>query len=214
MAEASVTKLPATPEKIALSFAVANNGAMVDGAVIRQLSFSAFADFVAEAQSMTSPKTFEARLKRVRLAKQVTYYAGSVVVPVALADIANMPLKAVHKLLDKLDGDISSGKIIRKGDGIDQAIVFELATPIPLGQGKPPISELEFLARTYGDVEDVLAADNQIKQTAMLIATVAKPLGSSLSLLPDWAAKQITAADGFAIMNEVLPNFLGSADES
>ena len=214
MAEATVTKLPAPPVKIELSFPLANDGALIDGAVVRQLTFLGFAEYVLEAQNMTSPKTFEARLKRLRLAKQVTYYAGAVAVPVTLEDVARMPIAAAHKLLDKLDGDISAGKVIRKGDGIDSAITFQLGTPIPLGQGKSPIAELEFLARTYGDIEDVLAAPQQIQQTAMLITTIAKPLGHSLSLLPDWAAKQITAGDGFAVMNEVLPHFLGSAAES
>ena len=214
MAEASITKLPAVPEKIALSFSLTKDGALIDGAVIRQLMFLAFTDYVVEAQGMTQGKTFEARLKRVRLARQVTYYAGNSVIPVTLDDVARMPIGVAHKLLDKLDGDISSGKIVRKGDGIDQAITFQLGTPIPMGAGKQAISELEFLAQTYGDIEDVLAAPNQIQQTAQLIALIAKPLGSSLSLLPEWAAKQITAADGFAISNDVLPHFLGSADES
>jgi hypothetical protein len=105
------------------------------------------------------------------------------------------------------------GKIVRDGDGIDKAIVYELGTPISVGQGKPPIKELEFQASTYGDVEDVLAVDAPIQQAAVLISTVAKPLGTSLSLLPSWAVNLVTVADGVTISNHVLPRFLGSPDE-
>jgi hypothetical protein len=73
---------------------------------------------------------------------------------------------------------------------------------------------LEFLAKTYGDIEDVLSAGDGINQAAVLLATVAKPLGTSLTVLPSWALAQISIADGFAIMREVLPRFLGSDNES
>ena len=36
---------------------------------------------------------------------------------------------------------------------------------------------------TYGDIEDVMAAPDLIQQSALLTATIAKPLGASLSLL-------------------------------
>jgi hypothetical protein len=111
------------------------------------------------------------------------------------------------------DGEGPPGKIVRDGNGIDTAIVYELGTPIALGQGKGHIKELEFQASTYGDIEDVLAIDYQMQQALTLIATLAKPLGTSLSLLPSWAVNQITITDGFLISNQVLTRFLGSPDE-
>jgi hypothetical protein len=52
-----------------------------------------------------------------------------------------------------------AGKIVRDGNRINKAITYELGTPIPQGKDKGPIAELEFLAPTYGDIEDILAAD-------------------------------------------------------
>jgi hypothetical protein len=52
-----------------------------------------------------------------------------------------------------------------------------------------------------------------MQQALTLIATLAKPLGTSLSLLPSWAVNQITITDGFLISNQVLTRFLGSPDE-
>jgi len=133
---------------------------------------------------------------------------------VTLNDILNLPIAAAHTIIGKLDSDEGkAGKIIRDGDGIDKAIVFELGTPIPTGAGKDPIRELEFHAKTYGDIEDILAADNAIQQTAKMIETIATPLGSTLSRLPSWALTQITVADGVTISREILPRFLESPPE-
>jgi hypothetical protein len=213
LAEATVSKLP-TPERIPISLTLGDR--IIDGATIRPLSFQAFADIISEAQGMTVPKTFEGRLKRLRMYKQVAYYAGATQVQLTIQDILKLPIPDVRAITAKFDTSTDegkAGKIIREGNGIDQAIVFELGNPIPTGSGKQPIKELEFLAKTYGDIEDVLAAENSIQQAAQLIATVAKPLGSSLSLLPSWATSAISVADGVTISQVVLPHFLGSADE-
>ena len=211
-ASATVTKIQ-TPEKVPINLVLGDR--IIDGASIRPLSFQAFADIISEAQAMTQPKTFEGRLKRLRMQRQVTYYMGTNQVQLSIQDILKLPIPDTRAIVAKLDGDEGkAGKIIRTGNGIDQAMVYELGSPISTGAGKPPIKELEFLAKTYGDIEDVLAADNPIQQTAQLIATVAKPLGSSLSLLPSWALTVISVADGITISQQVLPHFLGSADES
>jgi hypothetical protein len=186
----------------------------IDGAVIKPLTFSTFAECIAEAQSMRGPKTFDARLRRLRMVKQVTYYTNGSVAVVGMEDILKMPIQAARTIAGKLDDDDEvAGKVITPGDGIDKAIVYELGKPIPMGQGKPPIKELEFLAKTYGDIEDVMAATDAISQTAMLISTVAKPLGTSLIQLPSWALTQITVADGVTISRDILPLFLGSPAE-
>src|SRR5262245_1781721 len=97
--------------------------------------------------------------------------------------------------------------MVSKIECVVKSIVFELGTAIQV-QGKSPIKEVEFVANTYGDVEDVMAAANRIHQALMMLSTLAKPLGSSLSTLPSWAVGQITTSDGFAIANEVVPLFL------
>jgi hypothetical protein len=206
--KANGTKL----DKIPISFQLGDN--IVDGAVIRPMSFQNFADYISEAVAMKEPQLFEARLRRVRLARQVTYYINGTVMPVAMLDILNLPIPDARKLLDRIDDNEGpAGKIIRDGDGIEKAIVYELGTPIPQANGKDPIRELEFHAKVYGDVEDVMAAPDGIQQTAKLIATLAKPLGSSLTALPSWALNLITVSDGIKISNDILPRFLGSPVE-
>lgn len=208
----NVTKLPAQPERLQISFDL--NGVVIDGAVIRPISFSAFSDIITAAQQMTEPKLFDARMRRLRMVRQVTYYNGATVVPMNTVDVLKMPIPAARLIAGHLDdGEGAGGRIIREGDGISGAIIYELGNPIPLGQGKGHIKELEFQAATYGDIEDVLAVDSTIQQTVSLIASVAKPLGTSLSLLPSWAVNQITIADGVMISREVLPRFLESPGE-
>jgi hypothetical protein len=202
---------PLRAEKIPILFPLGD--ILIDGAVIRPMSFQNFADYIGEAQSMREGKSFEARLRRVRLTKQVSYYVNGSVAPVSILDILKLPIAEARKLLDRIDdNEGKAGKIIREGDGIEKAIVYELGTPIPTAAGKPPISELEFHASTYGDVEDVMAADG-VQQTMQLITTIAKPLGSSLMQLPSWAIGQITVTDGIMIGQKVLPRFLGSPVE-
>lgn len=206
---AEVTKLATAPLRIPISFQLDDK--LIDGAVVKPLSFASFVECIVEAQTMTQPKTFDARIKRTRMMRQVTLYAGNAVVPVTVEEMLRMPIPAARTLLAMLDSEESAaGRIVRTGDGVNQSIVFGLGTPIPVGQGKPSIRELEFCAKTYGDIEDVLSAPNALQQALMLLNTIAKPLGTSLLQLPDWAVKQVTTADGFAITNEVVPLFLES----
>jgi len=189
---------------------------MIDGAIVKPVTFAAFNEFVIEAQSMTTPKTWEGKLRRVRMTKQVAYYTNGTQVPMSQVEILRMPIPAARDISAKLDeNEGKPGKIVRPGDGVETAIVYELGTPLTLRAKEPVvIRELEFLAKTYGEIEDVLAASSTFQQAAHLIATVAKPLGTSLSLLPSWAVSQIMFADGYAIVREVLPHFLGSPAES
>ncbi|MGY2987715.1 hypothetical protein [Bradyrhizobium sp. USDA 4508] len=199
-------------EKIPIHFQLGDN--LIDGAVVRPLTFQAFVECINEAQAMRAPTSFDARIRRVRMIRQVAYHINGTVVPVAMEDVLKLPIPDTHKIAAKLDeNEGKPGKIIRDGDGIDQAITYELGTPIPVGQGKEPIRELEFHASTYGDIEDVMAADNAMGQTAKLIETVAKPLGSTLMQLPSWAINLISVADGVTISKEILPRFLGSPEE-
>lgn len=208
----TVTKLP-VPERLSIMFQFPD-GRLVEEAVVRPLSFVGFVDCVTATSNMTQPKSFEARLRRLRLLKQVQFFSGGSPIMVSQEDVLQIPIPAARQLLLKLDEDEApAGKIIRPGNGVDQAVGFELGTPIPVGQNKPPIKELEFLARTYGDVEDIMAATDAATQTKLLIETIAKPIGTSLSTLPSWAVNHITISDGFIVMREILPHFLGSPTE-
>jgi hypothetical protein len=208
----TVTKLPSQPIKYPIAFQLGDT--LIDGVVIKPLTFAGFVECIVAAQVMQDPKIFEARLRRLRMNKQVTYYSGNSVVAVTMENALTMPIPAVRLIMAHLDDEEGkAGKIIRDGDGIDKAIVYELGTPLPMGQGKPPIKELEFQASTYGDIEDVIAVDTAIQQTLVMITTLAKPLGTTLSLLPSWAINQIAVTDGVLISRDVLPRFLGSPDE-
>jgi hypothetical protein len=185
---------------------------IVDGAVVKRLSFQSFSDLITEAQGMKKPKTLEARLRRLRLAKQVDYYINGSTTPIGPDDVTMMPIPNAQMLTSHLDEDEGGvGKITKEGDGINTSIVYELADPIPV-TGKDPITELEFLAKTYGDVEDVLAATDSITQTALLIATIAKPPG--MLQLPSWAVNAISVGDGVTIAKLITPLFLGLPVES
>jgi hypothetical protein len=197
-----------------LSIALQLGDRNIDGAVVKPLSFQSFADCISEATSMASTKSFESKLRRVRMVKQVTYYTNGTPVPVSLEEVLMLRIPDAHKIVGLLDdGEGKAGKIIRDGDGIEKAITYELGTPIPMGAGKDPITELEFHAKTFGDIEDVMAGDNTIAQTALLISSIAKPLGTSLTALPSWALTAISVADGVTISRDVLPRFLGSPEE-
>lgn len=197
--------------KLPISFQLGDK--LIDGAVIKPLMFTALADCVTTAQTMTQPSSFEARLKRLRMIRQVTYYSGATPVTLSSEDVLKLPIPAARTIVARLDDQTgSAGRVIRDGNGIDQAITYELGTPIQV-QGKEPIRELEFQASTYGDIEDVMAADISLQQASVLISTIAKPLGFSLSRLPTWAVSQITVADGVGISRDVLPRFLESPAE-
>lgn len=208
----TATVTPIKLEKIPINFQLGDN--VLDGAVIRPMTFKNFVDYIVEANAMREPQTFEARLRRVRLTKQITYYINGTVYPVAALDVIKLSISDARKLLDRIDdNEGSAGKIVRDGNGIDKSVVYELGTPIPTGQGKVPITELEFQASTYGDIEDVMAAPDGVQQTMKLIELIAKPVGTSLQLLPEWARNQISVTDGILISRDILPRFLGSPGE-
>lgn len=195
-------------DKIPISFQLGDK--LIDAASINQIGYSQFVDYVQQARALKDSKTFEAKLKRVRLQQQVSYHMNGTTVPLAIEDILRLPIPAARIIdLHLDDNEGVPGKIIREGDGIDTAIGYELGRPIPAGQGKDSIKELEFMAKTYGDIEDVLSATDALEQTQFLIRTIAKPVHSSLSALPSWAVDQISVADGITIAQRILPLFLG-----
>ena len=204
-----------TPAKLTLHFQLGDK--LIDSATINPMTFQAYSTYVAEAFSMTEPDDVDTRLRRIRMARQVSYHAGGVTVPVTLLDVLELPIADARKIIAALNMSFlvgsPPGKIIRDGDGIDKAITFELGTPLQLGLGKEPIQELEFYVRKYGDVEDVMAEFVPAIQTMRLIKAVAKPMPGSLQRLSDGMLSQITLADGLTIMREILPSFLGSPAE-
>src|SRR5262245_32393570 len=177
--------------RIEVNFQVGDK--VIDAVNIKPLTFAQFSDFIGVAQGMKAPSTFEGRLRRVRMQRQVDYLTANKPIALEVDELLKMPVAAAIKISGKLDSDEgTAGKIIRDGDGVSTAIGYELGNPIPLANGKGEIKELEFLAQTYGDIEDVLAAGDQMSQTLALLKTVAKPVHQSLTSLPSWAIEKIS----------------------
>lgn len=165
--------------------------------------------------------TAEKEFRRARRVKQVVGYdTKNNRVEIDAASFGFMPRKLFVKVNNALDdfGDAKGEVITKDGDGIQTPIVYKLGTPFaftdtkantkPIGT-EQKIIELEFVAKTGGDIEEVLCHSNAIDQTVALLKTCATPLGGETGLmrLPSWMLDAVTVADGFAIMSFVLPVF-------
>jgi len=162
--------------------------------------------------AVSSANKPQAALTRARILKQVVFRSSDGPATPTDADISALPVAVARDIIAALDdGQGEAGEILAAGDGVSEPILYKLGTPIRMqdAEGKSrDIIELEFLAKTYGDVEDVLAATDEVSRAVALLSTVATPVGdTSLSVLPGWALDKITTADGVAIMQLVLPNF-------
>lgn len=177
---------------------------------IKPMPFVAFVGLMTEARTMPGA-SLETSIRRLRLIRQVDYIdAAGKAVPMDVTSLMKLPISPARKInaeLDKLNGP--AGKIVRDGDGISTIIGYELGTPITVaGTDKTSITELEFLAQTYGDVESMLNADDAFSQTAALLETVAKPVHKTMTSMPSWAINMISISDGVTLAQKVLPRFL------
>lgn len=147
---------------------------------------------------------------REKLKMQLRFHAvdGTIIVPTddAILQLPRQYAVTVTRATEQTADPI--GELLSDGDGIGSPVLYRLGTPIKTSTGD--ISELEFTARTLGDIEDVLAADRRTDQVLELIRTCAKPIGAQEGLLalPSWGAEQITLTDGLILMDQVLPRFL------
>lgn len=101
-------------EKIPITLQLGNK-LLADGAVVKPSTFSSFTECLTESHELTEPKTVEGRLRRVRLTKQVTYYANGTVVPVSMLDVLQLSITSVRALMIQLDADDDgdkAGKIV------------------------------------------------------------------------------------------------------
>lgn len=189
--------------------------ALIDGVSVAPLNFVTFAALWQTAHGKISKTSkFEILLQRERMKHQAVFTAaGKRVIPDD-AQLLTLPIAIAREVIDNFDvGEGALGKVLTPdANGISSPILYQLGTPIAVdgGKDKKAITEIEFKASTYGDVEDVLAADNQIAQTVELIRKVGRPVEfSSLTSLPSWAIDRITMGDGIMIARNILPNFLG-----
>src|SRR5262245_18163186 len=87
---------------------------LIDGAVVKPVTFSGFTEYLAEASALMAPRTIDAKLRRVRLAKQVTYYANGTVAPISMTDVLKLSIPSARKLSARLDDSQGvAGKLVR-----------------------------------------------------------------------------------------------------
>lgn len=185
--------------------------------VVLPLSFRQFVDAIeaanaARAAMRVPPKSNRKFVLREKRAMQVRAVldGGGEPVAIALEDMSRMPRAYAMQIDAVLEASVEpDGKVIGKGDGAITPVLYAFGTPIKVGDVECP--ELEFMARTLGDIEDVLAESSRVAMTLALIRNCSKPIMTekSLLVLPEWAIDQITLIDGLAIMEHVLPSFLG-----
>jgi hypothetical protein len=181
------------------------------------LSFVSFSKIWAETQNEVRASRTDANgssiMQRKRVILQAQFMAGSDRIKPEIANILQLPLKVAKQIIAALDvGEGVAGSLLNDGDGISSPVHYKLGSPLSLTVNgkKQTIAELEFSAKVYGDVEDVLAADGEVVQALELIKRCAQPIGldSNITTLPSWALERMTVADGVTIMRNVLPRFL------
>lgn len=181
---------------------------------VAQLPFVKLAELASRASALSNSEyPFTAALRTLRMIEQckAVLADGSQVDfdSITIRQITIPVGRKIHRALE--DATIPGGKIIGDGDGASTPIMVELGTPIATGSDEKSFTELEFLARTYGDLEIVMGELNDLDKTVALIKHVAKPVG--MQKLPSWAVEQITIPDGMFLMDNVLKRFLPSGDE-
>lgn len=160
-----------------------------------------------------NPRDTSKLLQRQRIFKQVTAFNEKGKAPfteVELAALSPALGKKISRATEEVLDQENECEIISPddADGVSAPILVKLGSPLVMGSES--ITELEFHAKTYGDIEAVLAEDNPSEMTIIFIESLAKPITSDLKLqaLPSWAVEQITPNDGIFISRFVLPRFL------
>jgi len=183
---------------------------------VKPINLTAFTKLAEETNNIGAADNKEWQLhnKRLRMKYQISAIAtdGSAVKLDDLS-ITQLPRTYGVKLSNMLsEGQGTPGEIISgENDGVSAPILYRLGTPIKMQQNgdEIAITELEFQASTFGQIEDVLAETNPLSQTVSMLSSIAKPVGmETLQALPSWALDKVTMADGFTISEKVLPRFL------
>lgn len=192
---------------------------------VHSLSFvelGAAIDATAGAATMAAAEKAQRAQRR---ANQVRAFAADgarlELQPFELLQLPRMLYLAIMRGIEQAAAGEVPGKVIQEGDGVDKPVVYQLGKPIDLETRKgddgktetAQITELEFVAKTGLEIEDVLCEPHQVGQALSLIKNCARPIvaggDAGLMRLPDWALQQITVKDGIAITEKVLPTFLG-----
>jgi len=181
----------------------------VDRIEVHSLSFSELTKLWEDLE--TSKEKPEVALQRARIRYQTHFLSSGKRVHPTADQLSQLPAAIARKIVAALpEGQGPVGEIIGDGDGATAPVIYKLGTPIAM-KGKDGneirIEELEFMASTYGEIEDILAAETEVLRTLALLA-VAKPIGApGLTVLPQWAVDRISLSDGVTIMRDVASRF-------
>lgn len=146
---------------------------------------------------------------------------------VDVSDLSLMPIRQGIALFRHID-TASTGKpgdLVRDkdgkptGDGIEIPLVFRLGRPLRARiKGNDvtkdvEVSELEFIAKTYGDIEAVCAAEGTADVVPAMVRIARglvkdHPLGEPDMEITTDMIRQLSYADGDAILRHVVPHFL------
>ena len=104
MAEAATAPTTAlAAEKIPLHFELGSN--IIDSAIVRPMTFQTYGDYITEALAMTQPSDIDARLRRIRLSKQVSYHVNGTTIPVSTDEVLRLtglaPIKMVSEQMGR-----------------------------------------------------------------------------------------------------------------
>lgn len=187
------------------------NGKKIVAFEIAPMKFIRFAEIATGAQGKVSPNGSYAAALKTALIQEQTVLIDEAKGRHALdfVSVMSLPIPLARVIIAEIDGapDAPVGKIITDGDGITTPILYKLGSPVvatSAGQEKP-IEEIEFLAKTYGDIEQVLAAASPMSQTVALLRFVAKPVG--MLQMPSWVVDLISTEDGVEIMEKITKRF-------
>jgi hypothetical protein len=196
-------------------------GTPIKTLTIRPIFYKQWADAFSRAQGRCEAKkdwtSFSVWFREELIAERL-HAVGINNQPVELSqhDIGAMPVKYAKRVLTAVlaNSSAGAGKITSKGNGIDEACIYKLGTPIKIKAGKDgettdaEISELEIYAGSMAQVSHVLCAYGDAQVFALLRHCV-KPVGfPSMKRLTDNMIDQITPEDGLFIREGILPDFL------
>lgn len=187
----------------------------VEYAEVNPISFRKFVDLSVSVYSDDARNRLKL-IQRKRLLVQCKFFDGNgVETPFDDLKITQLPPTIGRNLVTASNvvlGVEGTPEVISRGEesnGVTGPVLMKLAQP--LKSSKEEINELEFHARTFGDIEAAFSESHPMLQTLILIESIAKPVMSSLKLqaLPSWAVDQLSVIDGSYIAEHILPDFLG-----
>jgi len=198
------------------------DGQTITEMIVSDINFKQFCDIVDASTTALDQPASQRKIFRARAKAQVkcTLATGG---STALTEplLNKMPIQYAVRLKDAVNeamlsaDPLNAPKLVTNGDGIGTSIHMKLGQPIKFQGDKPPITEIEFHAEVFEDLEDAILADTRVNQILALMK-IAKPLDGpgNLSALPSWAIDQLSFEDGMFIASTVLPNFMQGQQDS